>query len=377
MPFERSAIAALLAVAILSSSSAVSTAGATGMTDPLAALEDPAEIYQAACAACHGSDGTGASPALVGFDVPLPDFTDCSFASREPAADWFAVVHEGGPVRGFDRMMPSFREALAAEQIEKAVSHVLTFCEDANWPRGELNLPRAIFTEKAYPEDEVVFTTGVAAEGPGLVANAITYEKRYGARNQVEIKVPFDFREQREGHWTGGIGDIGVGFKRAILHNRRATTIFSVGAEVVLPTGNKDEGRGTGTTIVEPFAAYGQVLPWDAFLHLFGGVELPVDPDRASQEAVWRGALGKSFTQGDFGRTWSPMLEVLGARELESGESAQWDVVPQFQVTLNTRQHVMANLGVRIPATDSETRATTVLMYLLWDWFDGGFLDGW
>ena len=51
--------------------------------------------------ACHGADGRGSPPERVGFDVPLPDFTDCSFATREPDGDWFAVAHQGGPVRGF------------------------------------------------------------------------------------------------------------------------------------------------------------------------------------------------------------------------------------------------------------------------------------
>ncbi len=54
----------------------------------------------------------------VGFDTPLPDFTDCSFNSREPAADWMAVSHDGGPVRAFDARMPAFGEALTAAQIE-------------------------------------------------------------------------------------------------------------------------------------------------------------------------------------------------------------------------------------------------------------------
>jgi len=51
--------------------------------------------------------------------------------------------------------------------------------------------------------------------------------------------------------------------------------------------------------------------------------------------------------------------------------------VPQFQVTLNTRQHIMANFGVRIPLDKPGTRSTQFAFYLLWDWFDGGLRDGW
>jgi hypothetical protein len=81
--------------------------------------------------------------------------------------------------------------------------------------------------------------------------------------------------------------------------------------------------------------------------------------------------------QGQFGRTWSPMVEVLGARELASGEPVLWDVVPQMQVTLSKRQHIMINVGVRVPVNGRDSRRTQVLTYFLWDWFDGGLFDGW
>ena len=63
--------------------------------------QNGSELYGTACMACHGSDGAGAGRDRVGFDLPLPDFTDCSFATREANADWTAVVAEGGPARGF------------------------------------------------------------------------------------------------------------------------------------------------------------------------------------------------------------------------------------------------------------------------------------
>jgi hypothetical protein len=129
--------------------------------------------------------------------------------------------------------------------------------------------------------------------------------------------------------------------------------------------------------VFEPFVSFGQIMPSEFFLHSQAGLELPGDTEKAEKEGFWRFALGRSFTDGEFGRTWSPMVELLGAREWNSGESVEWDILPQFQVTLNTRQHVMLNIGVRLPMTNSDSRETAVLIYLLWDWFDGGFLDGW
>ena len=147
----------------------------------------------------------------------------------------------------------------------------------------------------------------------------------------------------------------------------------------MLPTGKESAGTGKGVTIFEPFLAVGQMLPRNTFVQAQAGAELPADRDNAEPEAFWRAALGTHVRAGGgFGRAWSPMLEVLGARELERGSRSQWDVVPQMQVTLSKRQHMMINAGVRIPLTGrDERRHAQVLTYFLWDWFDGGLRDGW
>ena len=62
--------------------------------------------------------------------APLPDFTDCAFATAEPDPDWHAVVHEGGPIRGLDRHMPAFGDALSPDEIALAVGHLRTFCKE-------------------------------------------------------------------------------------------------------------------------------------------------------------------------------------------------------------------------------------------------------
>lgn len=344
--------------------------------DPDLSQADGRELYLAACASCHGADGTGAPPSLVGFDTPLPDFTDCNFATREPDADWIAISHQGGPTRGFSRLMPAFGEALSVEQMQKILDHIRGFCPDS-WPRGDLNLPRPLFTEKAYPEDEAVWTTTVDTEGEGGVEQEIVYEQRFGIRNQLEIVVPFAWRED-DGRWTNGVGDVAAGVKRVLFHDLDAGSILSVTGEVIFPTGDEDRDFGKGTVVFEPFLSYGQILPRSFFLHGQTGLELPVDTDRATEEAFARLALGRSFTQGGpWGRTWSPMVEILAARELASGEDVNWDLVPQLQVTLNTRQHVMLNAGVRVPMNDTDVRDTQALVYILWDWFDGGLFEGW
>lgn len=370
-------------------SSIVVTAGAPAGTLPVfatasvrhspAAAQDTAgeALYRLGCASCHGTDGKGVPADRRAFAVEVPDFTECSFSSREPDADWLAVVHAGGPVRAFDPTMPAFGEAFTEEQILAILTYVRTFCGDDAWPRGELNLPRALFTEKAYPEDEAVTTVTVNAEGPGGVVNELVYEKRFGPRNQIEVKIPFGAAEgPADGGWDVGLGDIALGVKRAFFHSLASGSIVSAGAEWVLPTGTGSLGSASGAGTGELFVLYGQVLPADGFVHAQALAERPFEGDADAEVGV-RAVLGKTWTQGQFGRAWSPMLEVLAQRDLASGASIAWDLVPQFQVTLNTRQHIMANLGVRVPLTDADVRQTQVLVYVLWDWFDGGFFDGW
>lgn len=336
-----------------------------------------AELYRTACAACHGADGRGVAAASTGFDIPLPDFTSCTFATREPDADWFAISHDGGPARAFDRRMPAFGDVLTEDEIARALDHVRGFCTDPAWPRGELNLPRPLVTEKAFPEDETVVTSTFDTAATGSITNQFLYEHRLGARSQYEVVVPFTLREAETGGWQRGLGDVAVAVKHVLAHSLRRGTIVSVSGEVVLPTGKESLGLGKGVTIVEPFLTMGQILPGNAFVQLQGGAELPTDLEKAAREAFWRAAVGRTFEQGRFGRAWSPMVEILGVRELVSGERAQWDLVPQMQVTLSTRQHIMISGGVRLPLNERDGRRPKIITYFLWDWFDGGITEGW
>jgi mono/diheme cytochrome c family protein len=334
------------------------------------------EIYRAACVTCHGGDGTGAPGDLVGFTQELPDFTDCTFATPEPSADWAAVVHEGGPIRGLDRHMPAFGDALTRDEIQRVVAYVSRFCTDTDWPRGDLNLPRPFFTEKAYPENEAVVTTSVSTSGDGHIGNVFLYERRIGKRNQVEVSVPIDALQRGASRWTAGIGDIAIGFKRALYASVDTGRIVSAGGEIVLPTGRSSSGLGGGTTVFEPFVLFGQALGATGFVQAHAAIEWPTDRAKAARETFVRAAVGNSFLQDrGFGRAWTPMAEILWARP--EGGPSEWDVVPQMQVTLSKLQHVAIAAGVRIPLNARDERQPRLVTYFLWDWFDGSLFDFW
>jgi hypothetical protein len=160
--------------------------------------------------------------------------------------------------------------------------------------------------------------------------------------------------------------------------SKGTSSIFSLMGEVIVPTGNKSRGLGTGVTTLEPFAMFGQTLARSGFFQIQTGFELPTDTSKVSSIYFWKSAVGKTFTQnGRVGRAWTPMVEFLGERDLVAGASMNWDIVPQVQVTLNRRQHVRLNVGVRTPMNNTLGRSTQLAMYVLWDFFDGALREGW
>src|SRR4030095_9192255 len=113
--------------------------------------------------------------------------------------------------------MPLFAEALTLDQINKVMDYLRSLCTEPKWPLGELNLPRALATEKAFPEDEWVLTTAVNANNGGNVEGELIYERRFGARNQLEFAVPYGFLQRDNKSWIGGLGDLVFVYKRALL----------------------------------------------------------------------------------------------------------------------------------------------------------------
>lgn len=92
--------------------------------------------------------------------------------------------------------------------------------------------------------------------------------------------------------------------------------------------------------------------------------------DKAGMEAVAGRASGRPGAEDS-------MVEFIASRDLATGASTDWDIVPQFEVTLSKCQHIRADVGVDIPATNTAGRPVQVLFYVLWDWQDGKLTEGW
>ncbi len=350
-------------------------------TPPAIPLNTGKEIYQAACVACHGPDGRGQPQSVVGFKKPdtFPDFSRCDQTTAEYDYSYKSVIRDGGPAKGFSQIMPAFGDALTSRQIDQVVQYLRGFCHQAGWPRAELNLPRAVFTEKAYPEDEEVVTTAINLNQTGAVSNEIVHEQRFGKLNQIEVSVPVNFTQQNQ-LWYGGFGDVGLGVKRVLFFSNSAThgSIFSLEGLVNLPTGSTTHGLGNGTFSLETFASYGQILPANLFLQEQFGSVLPKDTTKEAQSIYWRNCFGQSFRQnGGLGRMWTPMIEWVANRDLADRAKLAWDLVPEMQVTLSKRQHVIGDVGFDFPATQTKGRSTQLVFYVLWDWQDGKITEGW
>jgi mono/diheme cytochrome c family protein len=365
-------------------------AWAASLTQQLG-LHSGGDIYQAACVACHGDNGNGTPQAIAGFERPdtFPHFARCEETTPESTRDYTAVVRDGGPARGFSQIMPSFGAVLTSEEINKVVAYLRSFCKDRSWPLGELNVPRALVTDKAFPESETTLTTTASAKGAASVTNEVDYERILGKHDQLEVVVPFGWAHQPGDGLAGGLGDITFGEKHVLFSRLNSVdgeplydstgSILSLQGEITVPTGSVSRGLGTGQTTFGLFAAYDVLLPAQVFVQTQAGTQLPVHAgNNAPRSVYFYTAFGKTLNADrQLGRLWSPMIELLGNRDLVSGAVTDWDVLPEFQVTLSRRQHIRAALGYRVPLNDTANRPKQIIAYFLWDWADGGFLEGW
>jgi cytochrome c553 len=337
------------------------------------------QIYNSACVACHGSDGRGAPRTISAFAPPdtFPDFTRCDQTTAEVDAAYKAVIEHGGPTRGFSEIMPSFGEALSSQEIDDVIAYLRQFCRNRHWPRGELNLPRALVTEKAYPEDEEVLSTAVNAQGKPGNETHIIHEQRFGVKNQIEVDVPLTFQDQNH-VWYGGVGDTTLAVKRVMLSSLRTGSILSLQSGFLLPSGNRARGFGSGTTTFEPFASFDQLFRTDTFVQLQLGADLPFRTSVAPQSLFFNSAIGQSFAADHGrGRLWTPMCEFIANRDLVNAGKTDWNILPEIQVTISKRQHIRGDIGLRIPTTNTAGRQKQLMFYLLWDWQDGKLTKGW
>ena len=385
-PIRRAAHIALTALCAAIALRGLSLGGAS---PPFRSVHGGKAIYEAACAGCHGADGSGESQDRAGFERPttFPHFNKCDESTPEYTIDYAASIRNGGPARGFSPIMPAFGEVLDRRQINEVVHYLRSLCRTSGWPPGELNLPRALVTEKAFPEKEVVFTTSINTRKPAGVDNEFVYEQTLGRLDQLEIAIPFGWVPGSRG-LTGGLGDIAVGDKHVLYSHldmpaeasvaQAHGSILSLQGEIILATGDAKRGLGAGEPALNVFAMYDVLRPHNLFLQLQPGITVPRHADGGPKNVYLRSAVGTTLARDNgYGQQFSPAFELIVSRDLDAGARTDFDVIPELQITLSRRQHVRGAVGYRIPVNDTAARSPQFVGYVLWDWADGGLFEGW
>ena len=339
--------------------------GGTGWSAPL----DGPTVYEGACESCHGQDGRG-SPEGTGLTVPLPDFTDCSFSSREPTNDWTAVIAKGGAFMGLSDQMPSFGEVLSPEEMRTVLTYVRNFCQEEGWPPGDLNFRQPLFTSKAFPEDEVVleqeFVKG--KHGTKEWTTTLAYEQRLGARRSVGAQ-PAVYRQRNAREDDRGPGRPGTLLQTRPVGSHGKERADGCGLEVVVPSGDHDRGLGDGTFTFEPSFLSGIALRQFVFQNQLQAV-LPLNEDRAARQMRYR--IAGSYLPSPFRPSLVPSLEVEFRHNLQGESNNVLLLTPQLYTSLRLRGHVALRVGAQIPIAGTDPFHYRIGAALVWDYLDGG-----
>jgi hypothetical protein len=338
---------------------------------PSVATAVPAhELYADACAGCHGADGRGA-PRGSGITVPLPDFTDCAVVTGETTANWVGLVRFGGRFLGLSDQMPAFRDVLSDAEIRAVVDYLRTFCATPGYPLGDLNFPRPVFVEKAFPEDEAVGAATYASARHERVATWETaIEKRVGARGQVEVAVPGAVVDPDASRRLAGLGDVELSYKHALVAAPSWGTIVSARLALDVPTGNHRHGVGAGTPVVVPELLSGHgVGPF--VLQTAIAAELPGDETRAERQVVYAAAV--QYRLGPYRKDVVVGAEVEQTQALDSAVDASTVLGPSLYLPLSRRGHVALGIAAQLPVAGTRPYDWLVGSFILWDYADGPF----
>lgn len=326
---------------------------------PAPAPASPADMFAAWCARCHGEDGRGrvANPTVK--TQPM-DFTDCAIATSEPDADWELVIARGGPAAGLSAEMPAFGDALDRRSIRGLVEYLRSFCREPGWPHGNLNLPRPIVTEKAFPENELVVLPAVAHERhrPWAGQLRVVFERRFGRRSHGEIGVPLESIGAASRRTTG-LGDVTLAAKH-VLHARaspEAGRIVTAGLEVSLPTGKRSH-LGAGAPVAEPYLAFG-LFRGPTHLQSELAVELPLEGGEG--EVIYNLALGRDLAPAP--STWTIGIEL-------NGSGTHLALTPLIRKGVTSTGALAVATGVRVPIVHRDTERLQWVGYLLWDYLE-------
>ncbi|MCS7081973.1 MAG: cytochrome c [Bacteroidetes bacterium] len=326
-------------------------------------------LFQVACARCHGPDGRGYPDGswreLTALQVPPPDFTDPLFSSLEPLADWIGVIREGGKPYGLSMQMPAFGEALPEYKIRELAEYLKSLGSDPRYLPGELSYPRLFNATKPFPESEALWISSqeMKADRSLVRKSTLYWAQRWGPRRQWELKLTPEW----SAHKLQAL-ELELGLKQALAYDRAASWLLSSGLEAALYL------WGDEPWTLQPYITGVKGLGEWAALH--GSLRLVYGP-RADQRTLLRWALGGQFLIAHRARIFAPALEYVGQWALGASGSPSGHLVPQLFFTPPRRGHVAMALGLELPLGRSASYRYRLRGFLLWEFLEGPFWEGW
>lgn len=199
--------------------------------------------------------------------------------------------------------------------------------------------------------------------------NTLEYEFRIGERWQGVLELT----HETEGS-DNNFGHFEPGFKYVLQHDIRAGKIFTLGANLGIPLNSGAEWE------LLPYLAFGKIINDSWILQGSGRLKASLeDWDHSSLEF----AAIAHWAHTPWPRSVFPALEMVAEVPFERGSGAfkkssvQWSVLPQVRIGLTKRGHVAINAGVELPLNDTYRYDWRAYAYLIWDFADGGFFEGW
>ncbi len=341
---------------------------------------DAGKLYQTNCAACHGATGKPdpENPVFRELGIFPANFTDPLFNSREPSRDWFMVIKHGGAALGRSEIMPAFKDSLSDEEIHLIVAYIKTLAGDHGYPSGDMNFILPIRTKKAFPEDEVVwkfrFQNNIGDTSRDQVRNVLEIEKRFLKRFQFSFELSHTFDDAIDDN-KGNIDQIEPGIKYVLYSSTAHQFITSLGTLVAIKT----EEHGDSNEFI-PYIAAAKRLTDKITFQSTARADLPFD--RFSDGSVELSGV-VHWTPSPWPRSLHPGLELVASFPIERGtgsdraDFAQLSLIPQAQIGLSKGGHIALNLGAELPINDTDRYDYKAYLYLIWDFADGGLLQGW
>ena len=266
--------------------------------------------------------------------------------------------------------MPAFGESLSAADIDSVLAYIKTLGGEHDYPDGELNLFLPIRTKKAFPEDEWVWKQRYTGQdGDNAWKNTLEYEFRIGRRGQGIMEVMHEVQGS-----DADFGHFEPGFKYVLHHDKQAGFILTGAAQVGVPLNS-----GANWELL-PYLAFGKVLADEWTLQGSGRLKLDLE-DSDGSSAEFAGIV--HWVHTPWPRNVFPALEVVAEVPFERGsgptrkDAVQFSVLPQARIGLNKRGNIALNVGVELPLNDSDRYDWRGYVYLIWDFADGGFFEGW